>query len=362
MKNRISLQSMALLAGVSFAVATHAQETKLKIGDAAPKLQAGKWVQGEPVKEFESDKAYLVEFWATWCGPCRVSIPHLNELHEKYKDKGLVVIGQDVWERDESLVEPFVKKMGGKMTYRVALDDKSKEEQGAMAVTWMKAAGQGGIPAAFVVNKHGKIAWVGHPMSLKEKVLEDVLADRYDLAKAAAEHAQQESNQGKLVELSKKLTASMGQKNWDEAETAVTEMEKLMPEGQKAGLGMVRFQVLAGRGDYDGAYKLAGTLSESDLDNAMLQNQIAWTIATQKGLEKRDLALAETIAERANKAAKGQDANILDTLARVQFMNGKQSHAIATQQKAVDAADATTKAQFEKFLASYKQGKLPEAE
>ena len=362
MKNRISLQSMAVLAGVSFAVAAHAQETKLKIGDAAPKLQAGKWVQGEPVKEFESDKAYLVEFWATWCGPCRVSIPHLNELHEKYKDKGLVVIGQDVWERDESLVEPFVKKMGGKMTYRVALDDKSKEEQGAMAVTWMKAAGQGGIPAAFVVNKHGKIAWVGHPMSLKEKVLEDVLADRYDLAKAAAEHAQQESNQGKLVELSKKLTASMGQKNWDEAETAVTEMEKLMPEGQKAGLGMVRFQVLAGRGDYDGAYKLAGTLSESDLDNAMLQNQIAWTIATQKGLEKRDLALAETIAERANKAAKGQDANILDTLARVQFMNGKQSQAIATQQKAVDAADATSKAQFEEFLASYKQGKLPETE
>lgn len=362
MKNRMLLQTMVVLAFVTFAAATQAQETTLKISDAAPKLQVAKWVQGEPVKEFAPDKAYMVEFWATWCGPCRVSIPHLNELHEKYKDKGLVVIGQDVWERDESLVEPFVKKMGDKMTYRVALDDKSKEEQGAMAVTWMKAAGQNGIPAAFVVNKQGKIAWIGHPMSLKETVLEDVLADRYDLAKAAAEQAQQENNKGQLMELSKKLTGSLRQKNWDDAETAVTEMEKLIPEGMRSGLGMVRFQILTGRGDYDGAYKVAAALSEANTDNAMLQNQIAWTIASDKGLEKRDLALAEKIAERGNKAAKGKDPNILDTLARVQFMNGKKKEAIETQQKAVDMAEGEAKEKFTEFLTSYKQGKLPEAE
>jgi thiol-disulfide isomerase/thioredoxin len=175
MKTQRLLKLMAVLAGATLVAATQAQEAKLSIGDAAPKLQVGKWVQGEPVKEFAKDKAYIVEFWATWCGPCRVSIPHLNEIHEKYKDKGLIVIGQDVWERDESLVEPFVKKMGEKMTYRVTLDDKSKDEDGAMAETWMKAAGQGGIPTAFVVNKQGKIAWIGHPMSLKEQVLEDVL-------------------------------------------------------------------------------------------------------------------------------------------------------------------------------------------
>ena len=113
---------LVLASGILFPLAAAAT---LKVGDPAPKLETGKWVQGEPVKEFQKGKAYIVEFWATWCPPCRKSIPHLNEIHNKYKDKGLIVIGQDCWEQDESRVAPFVKQMGDKMTYRVALDDKT---------------------------------------------------------------------------------------------------------------------------------------------------------------------------------------------------------------------------------------------
>ena len=87
-------------------------------------------MQGEPVKDFQKGKAYIVEFWATWCPPCRESIPHLNEIYKKFKDKGLVVIGQNCWEGDDSGVAAFVKKMGDKMTYRVALDDKTTNKKG----------------------------------------------------------------------------------------------------------------------------------------------------------------------------------------------------------------------------------------
>jgi thiol-disulfide isomerase/thioredoxin len=173
----------ALVAGMTLAAVAG---PSLKVGDPAPKLATGKWVQGEPVKDFQKGKAYIVEFWATWCPPCRTSIPHLNETYTKFKDKGLIVIGQDCWERDESLVAPFVKKMGDKMTYRVALDDKASNKKGRMAETWMEAAGRDGIPSAFLVDTKGVIAWIGHPMELKEQVIEEVLAGTFDARKAAA--------------------------------------------------------------------------------------------------------------------------------------------------------------------------------
>ena len=190
---------IATVAGImaaSTALVSAAAPT-LKVGDAAPKLQMGKWVQGEPVTQFQKGKAYIVEFWATWCGPCRASIPHLNEIYTKYKDKGLVVIGQDCWERDETQVAPFVKQMGEKMTYRVALDDKAGNKTGKMAESWMAAAGRNGIPSAFLVDTHGVIAWIGHPMSLPEQVIEDVLADKFDVHKAAAAYQQEQKKAAK---------------------------------------------------------------------------------------------------------------------------------------------------------------------
>jgi thiol-disulfide isomerase/thioredoxin len=173
MKNcKLTATALAFLAGASLSFAADA---KLKTGDPAPKLETGKWVQGDPVKGFDNKHVYIVEFWATWCGPCKASIPHLNEIYTKYKDKGLVVIGQNCAEHDDKLVEPFVKGMGEKMTYRVALDDKSSDKKGKMSTTWMAAAGMNGIPTAFLVDTQGKIAWIGHPMNMPEKEIEKAL-------------------------------------------------------------------------------------------------------------------------------------------------------------------------------------------
>lgn len=362
MKTRTAIATCALLAGLAFAGSTAASGASLKIGDPAPKLQVGKWVQGEPVKGFEPGQTYIVEFWATWCGPCRVSIPHLNELHEKFKDKKLTVIGQDVWERDETLVEPFIKKMGDKMTYRVALDDKSADKDGAMATTWMKAAGQNGIPSAFVVNSEGKIAWIGHPMTMKESLLEDILAGRYDLKKAAAEFAAEAEREAKATELSRKLGTSLRNKNWADAEAALAEMEKGLSEKQRQSYAMIHFQISAGRKDYDAAYQALRAYAEANKEEAAVQNQVAWMIVARKDLEKRDLVLAHEAAERANRATKGEDAAILDTLARVQFMSGKQKEAIGTQEKAVKHAEGDMKESLEQTLASYRAGKLPEVD
>ncbi len=143
---------------------TEAKDVTLKVGSKAPGIKADKWVKGSEVKSFESGKVYVMEFWATWCGPCKASIPHLTELQKSHKD--VTVIGMASSERkgkdgDKRLegVEKFVKAKGAEMEYTVAYDANR-----AMSKDWMQAAGQTGIPCAFVVGGDGKIVYIGNPL------------------------------------------------------------------------------------------------------------------------------------------------------------------------------------------------------
>jgi len=107
-------------------------------------------VQGKPM---------ILEFWATWCGPCKQSIPHLNQIHKKYKDKGLVILG--VTDENEATVRGFTKK--------VPIDYASATDPGGKL---SKDFGVQGIPHAVLVKKSGEIAWEGHPLSLKDADIE----------------------------------------------------------------------------------------------------------------------------------------------------------------------------------------------
>ena len=78
------------------------------------------WVQGEGPTAFEPGKVYVFECWATWCGPCVALIPHVNELHKKYYDKGLRVHGMNCWEEGREITVDYVKAKGEGMSYPVA--------------------------------------------------------------------------------------------------------------------------------------------------------------------------------------------------------------------------------------------------
>jgi thiol-disulfide isomerase/thioredoxin len=181
-------RNVAVLAALAFVLAGRAAAAdKLAVGDDAPKLAVKEFVKGDAVADLEKGKVYVVEFWATWCGPCKVSIPHLTELQKKYKN--VTFIGVSAFEQDQSAVRPFVEQMGDKMDYRVAIDDVAKGAKpatGKMAKGWMIAAGQNGIPTAFIVNGDGKVAWIGHPSKLEEP-LEQIVSGKYDLEKATAD-------------------------------------------------------------------------------------------------------------------------------------------------------------------------------
>src|SRR5262245_10257818 len=90
---RIMLAALALAGLATVAVADDEKnEKKLSVGDAAPAITVDKWLQGDEVKKFEKDRVYVVEFWATWCGPCIVMMPHMSDLQQQYK-KDVTFIG-----------------------------------------------------------------------------------------------------------------------------------------------------------------------------------------------------------------------------------------------------------------------------
>jgi hypothetical protein len=212
------------------------------------------------------------------------------------------------------------------------------------------------------VDKTGVIAWIGHPMELKEQVLEQVLEGKFDLKRAAAESETLAKNQDQLMKLSRQFSQAMQEKQWDQAESSLAELEKLLPEEQRSNLGAARFGILLGKGDSKGAAKLAGEVSDANKDNAFLQNQLSWELLTHQGLKDRDLPLAEKIATRATEASENKNPAFLDTLARALFMQGKKDKAVELQEKAVTLASEEQRAELRKTLDSYKEGKLPDVE
>jgi thiol-disulfide isomerase/thioredoxin len=153
----------------------------------APALRVKEWIKGKPVGSFEKGQIYVVEFWATWCLPCKINIPNLSALARKYRHK-VTVIGMDVYEHFESInnplpkVEKFVDSMGRRMDYTVAAEDSNFMEK-----DWLDATcgNSEGIPRAFVINADGRLAWIGHVINL-EKVLPKIVGNTWDIKAALA--------------------------------------------------------------------------------------------------------------------------------------------------------------------------------
>jgi len=151
----------------------------LTIGSRAPAVDVEHWFHGkEPLAEFLPGKVYVIEFWATWCGPCLASMPHLRDLQKRHGD-ALVVVG--VSDESPDVIEKFLERETDGTTfdeitsqYRLATDpDESVKND------YMRAAGERGIPTAFVVGKTGLIEWIGHPLRMDDAVA-TILADEWD--------------------------------------------------------------------------------------------------------------------------------------------------------------------------------------
>lgn len=139
----------ALIFSLALSITPLQAQDDPNVGKQAPELEVAGWATSKKVSQADlNGRPYVLEFWATWCPPCRKSIPHLNELSQRLEPFGLRVLGLS----DEPLkkVEPFAKKMG--MIYYVGAGHE------------MSGLEYRGIPFAAAVGTDGEVVWSGHPM------------------------------------------------------------------------------------------------------------------------------------------------------------------------------------------------------
>jgi hypothetical protein len=211
-----------------------------------------------------------------------------------------------------------------------------------MASNWMKAAGQEGIPTAFIINKDGKVAWIGHPMEM-EKPLSAILDGTYDLQAAATKFKEDMAIKRKLTALRPKLQNAQG-----DAKAILAVCDEAIADEPKLELqlGMLKFTTLAGDPEMkDKTLEYGKHLVEKVYaENAQALNNLAWTLIEPKEDKKPDAKVAKlalAAAQRADSLVKSKEVQIADTLALAYFETGDIAKAVETQERALKLAKGT---------------------
>ncbi|MGA1393680.1 MAG: redoxin domain-containing protein [Phycisphaerales bacterium] len=324
---------------------------KLSIGDKAPALDIEHWVRGEKMDGFADGKVTVVEFWATWCGPCKASMPHLTELQKQYAEQGVTIIG--ISDEDVEKVSTFLgtDEWKKKAQYTLVTDpDRSNHNN------YMRAAGQRGIPTAFVVDQEGVVAWIGHPMNMDEP-LAKIVAGEWDAKAYGAQWAKEQAMSAAWNARSRPFMAASREKDFAKAVAILDEQLAEYPDDLNAKLR--RTQILIIELDRAGeALPVAQEMVASSSDPMML-NALSWSILESGKAKGPVLEMAMEAAQKANELSGGKDGSIIDTLARAYWEAGDAKKAIALQEKAVEISpEGRMKESMKKTLEEYKSGKL----
>lgn len=127
-------------------VTAPAADKPISVGDTFPDVTTFS-VEGK-LPDVLKGKIVIVDFWASWCGPCKESFPIMEELQEKYGEKGLVILAVNV-DEDHAAMEDFLKRHPVKFT---AVRDATKK--------LVAAANIKSMPTSFVLNPEGKVAFI----------------------------------------------------------------------------------------------------------------------------------------------------------------------------------------------------------
>jgi thiol-disulfide isomerase/thioredoxin len=140
---QVILQTLAVGACL---VATVTQAAEGGSSSKAPPWELND-TDGKPVKSSDfAGKVVILDFWATWCPPCKAEIPGFVELQQRYGDKGLVIVGVSLDEQGPAVVKPFIQQF--RVNYPIVMgDEKIVQDFGGVTA----------IPTTFIIDKAGNI-------------------------------------------------------------------------------------------------------------------------------------------------------------------------------------------------------------
>ncbi|MCK6455919.1 MAG: TlpA family protein disulfide reductase [Phycisphaerae bacterium] len=294
-----------------------------KLGDKSPPIIVEQWVSGKPnvlPGQSGADKhVFVLEFWATWCGPCRQTIPHLNKLHEKLRGKGLIVLGLS--NEEPEVISAYLKK--NKMQYAVGA---YSEESDTSA--WMKEVD--GIPTAYVIDRAGKVVWTGHPLAGMDEVVEKVIAGTYDVAAAR----KQAADARRLIEIQGNVREAFRGRNYSRALELIDQWIAIQKDNPQPYY--IRQEILRAM-DRPASQReeVAAAMEAAVQDNAESLRSVAIIELGKGAIAERDPVRALRAARRSVELTQGKDAECLQTLAHVQATLGLIDEAIETQRAAV---------------------------
>lgn len=121
----------------------------LRVGAVAPPFKLTDFEGKERTLEEFKGKVLVLDFWGTWCPPCRMAMPAVQTVHEKYKDRGVVVLGMNFEQNPKADPEKFKKEKG----YTYPSLTKAQTVSGAYKVP--------GWPTFYVIGRDGKVVWAG---------------------------------------------------------------------------------------------------------------------------------------------------------------------------------------------------------
>ena len=323
---RVAITAAALITLALMPIAVRAAEEKLNvyvnplefeqriprlaIGDPAPRLAVDRWMQGTPIARFERGKVYVIEFWATWCRPCRKSLPQMDALARRYQGRDLQVIGVAAAEDSGSAkLEKFLAEK--KLSYPIAFRSSSDMYDG-----WVRAARGSGLPWVFVVDRAGKIAWWGQPFyEAFDGVLDAVLAGTWDATREKSARVARQADERHGWQLRQDATEATSRGEWPRVRKDLDTLVTL--DSERWWWEVVERVTVTARGlkQPAEAKELATrAIHGVSKDNPHALTALAALLLRSEDPAVRDTSLALEAAERANELTLGADADVVSVL------------------------------------------------